>query len=274
MTHHAISGSGGVGLHISEHGDSGGKPILLVHGWSQSELCWMKQYQASELSGFRLLGLDLRGHGMSERPPAAEDYSDGSKWADDIAAVIAELKLERPVLVGWSYAGFVISDYLRKHGGDGISGINLVAAAVILRPDVFGTLIGPGLFEHAPTACSLDLSESIPAMRAFLRGCTAAPLPAEDYETCLAFNMVVPHWVRGFLIQRELDFSAVLQDCNVPLLLTHGRLDNVVLPAMTELILSHCSVAKTSWYDNVGHAPFLERPERFNRELAQFVDSV
>jgi pimeloyl-ACP methyl ester carboxylesterase len=274
MTNHTISGSGGVALHISEHGDSGGKPILLIHGWSQSELCWTKQYQASELSGFRLLGLDLRGHGMSGHPTAAEDYSDGDKWADDIAAVIAELDLERPILVGWSYAGFVISDYLRKHGGNGIGGINLVAAAVILRPDAFGTLIGPGFLEHAPTACSSDLSESIPAVRAFLRACTAVPLSAEDYETCLAFNMVVPHWVRGFLVQRELDFSAVLRDCNLPLKLTHGRADNVVLPAMTEHILGQYSDAKVSWYDDVGHAPFLERPERFNRELADFANSV
>jgi non-heme chloroperoxidase len=274
MTNHTNSGSGGVALHVSEHGESSGRPILLIHGWSQSELCWTRQYQASELSGFRLLGLDLRGHGMSECPTAAEDYSDGDKWADDIAAVIAELKLKRPIIVGWSYAGFVISDYLRKYGGDEVGGINLVAAAIILRPDAFGTLIGPGLFEHAPSACCPNLSESIPAVRVFLRGCTAAPLSSEDYETCLAFNMVVPHWVRGFLIQRELDFSTVLQDCTAPLLLTHGRADCVVLPAMTELILGQCSSAKISWYDDVGHAPFLERPERFNRELAQFANSV
>lgn len=274
MTSHTISGSGGVGLHVSEHGDSAGRPILLIHGWSQSELCWTKQYEAAELSGFRLLGLDLRGHGMSDRPALQDDYTDGEKWADDIAAVIRDLGLDQPILVGWSYAGFVIGDYLQRYGGDNIGGINLVGAAVVLRPDVFGTMIGPGFFDHAPAACSPDLAESIQAVRAFLRGCTFAPLPADEYETCLAFNMVVPHWVRGFLIQRELDFGSTLKDCKLPALVTHGRADVVVLPAMAEFILGQCGNAKASWYDEVGHSPFMERPDRFNRELSDFARSI
>jgi non-heme chloroperoxidase len=83
MIQHRSSGAGGVTLHLSEHGDSSGKPILFIHGWSQSELCWMKQYEASELSEFRPLGLDLRGHGMSERPSSPEDYTNGNVWAED-----------------------------------------------------------------------------------------------------------------------------------------------------------------------------------------------
>ena len=51
-------------------------------------------------------------------------------------------------------------------------------------------------------------------------------------------------------------------------LVTHGRADTVVLPAMAEHILATCPTAEASWYDGVGHAPHLEEPERFNRELA------
>jgi hypothetical protein len=43
----------------------------------------------------------------------------------------------------------------------------------------------------------------------------------------------------------------------VPVLVTHGRLDTVVLPAMAEYVLSHCQAAEASWYEGVGHAPFL-----------------
>ena len=55
----------------------------------------------------------------------------------------------------------------------------------------------------------------------------------------------------------------------VPLLVTQGRADSVVLPAMAEHVLATCPTAEASWYDGVGHVPHLEEPERFNRELAE-----
>jgi pimeloyl-ACP methyl ester carboxylesterase len=60
----------------------------------------------------------------------------------------------------------------------------------------------------------------------------------------------------------------------VPVLITHGRADTMVLPAMAEYILKHCKIAKVSWYDGVGHAPFLEDPLRFNTELKHFAVSA
>jgi non-heme chloroperoxidase len=43
---------------------------------------------------------------------------------------------------------------------------------------------------------------------------------------------------------------------------------------MAECILNHCKIAEVSWYDGVGHAPFLEQPLRFNAELKQFAGSA
>ena len=51
---------------------------------------------------FRLVAYDLHGHGMSEAPLEPEHYTDGKLWADDVVAIIDELRLDRPVLVGWS----------------------------------------------------------------------------------------------------------------------------------------------------------------------------
>jgi non-heme chloroperoxidase len=60
----------------------------------------------------------------------------------------------------------------------------------------------------------------------------------------------------------------VLRTLQVPVLVTQGRADTVVLPAMAEHVLATCPVAEPSWYEGVGHTPHLEQPERFNRELA------
>jgi non-heme chloroperoxidase len=243
---------------------------LLIHGWSQSHLSWAKQCEKLGQKGHRIVALDLRGHGMSDAPLQPAQYVDGNKWADDIAAVIEQVALEKPILVGWSYGGYVVLDYVHKYGQDKIAGINFVAAAVVLGKKAFGSLIGPGLLENAPGACQVDLPTNIAAIRNFLYACTAKPMGRDHFEVMLAYNMVVHPLVRAFLLQRELDFTPVIAGLTVPVLATHGRSDIVVLPAMSEHILEHCKAAQVSWFNGVGHAPFLEEPDRFNQELIAF----
>jgi non-heme chloroperoxidase len=80
---------------------------------------------------------------------------------------------------------------------------------------------------------------------------------------------VVPAAIRANLAAREIDCDDVLGALEVPLLVTRGRADTVVLPAMAEHVLGTCPTAEASWYEGTGHAPHLEEPERFNRELAE-----
>ena len=72
----------------------------------------------------------------------------------------------------------------------------------------------------------------------------------------------------GALLACELDGSDVLARTSVPVLVSHGRDDMIVLPSMAERTLAACPAATLSWYDGVGHMPFWEAPDRFNRELA------
>src|SRR4030095_8873432 len=94
---------------------------------------------------FRLVAYDLRGHGMSEAPPGQEHYTDGRLWADDVAAIIDQLGMDRPVLVGWSYGGFIICDYVRAHGQDRIAASDLVARGVRPRGVGVGARIASGV---------------------------------------------------------------------------------------------------------------------------------
>ncbi len=106
-------------------------------------------------------------------------------------------------------------------------------------------------------------------MRSFVHTCVAQPLPPDEFETAVAWNMAVPARVRAALAAREIDDDDVLRALRVPLLVTHGRADTVVLPAMAEHVLAVCPTAQASWYEGVAHMPHLEAPERFNRELAR-----
>jgi non-heme chloroperoxidase len=269
MKVHTVRGGGGLRLHVREWGNPDGPPILFIHGWSQNHLCWARQYDSALADQFRLVAYDLRGHGMSEAPLQPEYYTDAKLWADDVAAIITELHLDRSVLVGWSYGSFIICDYVRERGQDRIAAINFVEGAVKLGEAAFGTLIGPGFLDHFVDATADDLPTNIQAMRSFVRTCIVKPVPADDLEAAMCWNIVVPAPIRAHLASRTIDDDQVLQTLTVPLLVTQGRADSVVLPAMAEHILATCPTAQSSWYDGVGHVPHLEEPERFNRELAE-----
>ena len=60
----------------------------------------------------------------------------------------------------------------------------------------------------------------------------------------------------------------------MPVLVTHGSSDRIVLPSMAQHVLDVCPTAKASWYDDIGHMPFTEDPVRFDRELAAFAARV
>lgn len=268
-----VLGGGGVRLHAREWGNRQGRPILFIHGWSASHICWARQLEGPLAEDFRLVAFDNRGHGMSEKPLDADSYRDPQLWADDLAAVIDQLGLDRPVLVAWSYGGFIVSDYIRAYGEDRIGAVNLVGASVMMKPPTFDH-IGPGFLGNAPDASQPDLATNIAAIRRFLDVCTAEPLAPEDWSAALAWNMVVPPAVRGALISREIDSDDVLARLSLPVLVTHGRSDTIVLPSMSEHVLDVCRTARPSWYDGVGHMPFGEDQARFDRELADLAAAV
>jgi len=163
---------------------------------------------------------------------------------------------------------------VRAHGTHGIAAIEFVEGAVKMGEAAFGSLIGPGFIDHFAHATVDDLPTNIWAMRAFVRACLARPLPADAFETALCWNIVVPARVRANLAAREIDDDDILRALAVPLLVTQGRADTVVLPAMAEHILATCPTAEASWYDDVGHAPQMEESTRFNRELAALTRRV
>ncbi|MFW6031721.1 MAG: alpha/beta fold hydrolase [Myxococcota bacterium] len=267
---HSIRGGGNLQLHVREWGNAAGKPILFIHGWSANHLVWKPQYESALKDEFRLVAFDLRGHGMSDAPLEVANYSDYRLWADDVAAIINALELDQPTLVGWSYGAYVINDYIRVYGQSSVRGVTYVGGGVTFDEAAFGTLLGPGFLNHVPGATDPDLPTNIEAIRQFLREMVATPMPQDEFERALAFNMAVRPEVRAGLVARRIDSDDLLREMTVPVLVAQGKDDRHVLPAMAEHILEVCPTATASWYDGVAHMPFMEHPERFNSELAAF----
>ncbi|MEM7465660.1 MAG: alpha/beta hydrolase [Pseudomonadota bacterium] len=273
-TIHTIEGGGGLKLHVREWGDASAPAILFIHGWSQNHLCWTKQFDSNLTDQFRIVALDLRGHGQSESPHAVEHYNNSQLWADDIKAIIDGLALSKTVLCGWSYGGLVIADYVRIHGTDNIGAINFVGAAPALNENALGTYIGPGFYENFEACTNPDLAISLPGIAKFVRDCfEIAPTQAE-FEILLGFNAVVTPDVRANLAARDLDNSDLFGDIDVPVLVSHGREDRVVLPSSGELFFESCPKSTVCWHDGVGHAPFFEDPETYNNAIANLATGL
>src|SRR5207237_9630170 len=193
-------------------------------------------------------------------------YRDDRLWADDLAAVIAAAGLKRPTLVAWSYGGRVVGDYVRAHGQDRIAAINYVAA--ITKAD--RTFWGPALRYTAEMA-SNDLAVNVRASRRFVHACFAGRPAGEEMDTTLAYTMAIPAKARALVLNRTRDDGGVLPTLRLPVLVTHGTMDRIILPAAGAYTASAVPGARLSLYDGVGHSPFFEDPTRFNRELAAFV---
>lgn len=58
-----------------------GSPILFIHGYAQSHLAWSAQYESALAGEFRMVAMDLRGHGDSAKPLTQTFYTDSSLWA-------------------------------------------------------------------------------------------------------------------------------------------------------------------------------------------------
>ena len=272
MQTHKVTGGGGIELHVEETGNTNGQPILFIHGFSQCRLAWNKQMDSDLANDFRLVAMDIRGHGLSEKPRDA--YGDSKLWADDVNAVIQTLGLDHPILSGWSYGGLIICDYVRFYGEDHIAGINLVGAISKLGTDAASAVINPELRTLAPSLFSNNTEETTRALQTFLRLCVyEEPSPA-DFYFFLGYNLIVPPYVRQGLFSRSLENDDLLPQIRKPVLITHGQKDAIVLLAAAEQNAAAIPHAQTSFYPNVGHAPFWEDAPRFNRELRAFAQAL
>jgi non-heme chloroperoxidase len=262
---------GGVRLGLRVAGEANRHPIVLVHGWAQSSLAFSPQLADPDLARrFRLVAMDLRGHGISEVP--ADGYDDSRAWADDLAGVL-EFAGGPAVVVGWSYGGLVIADYVRTYGTAGLAGIVLTGAITeIGRGDRPGGRVGPAMREALPDVLAEDPDVAVPALTKFCTRMTARPVPGPLAQALLGTTLCVPPAVRSALFRREVPAGDALAAIDVPTLVVHGTEDEVIDPAAAEHNAGKIAGASARWLPGVGHLPFVEDSSLFNSMLRQFAE--
>ncbi len=120
-------------IHVPGHGEfflrtvgpADAPPVVLIHGWMfPADLNWAGSYGALSRS-YRVVALDLRGHGRGPRPSAPFRLADA---ADDVAAVLRHLDATPAVAVGYSMGGPVAQLLWQRHP-DVVSGLVLCATS-------------------------------------------------------------------------------------------------------------------------------------------------
>jgi non-heme chloroperoxidase len=271
-TQHQLRGAEGVRIAVRAVGDPQAPPIVFVHGWASSSRAWSAQLTDLELAArHRLIAVDLRGHGASDVPVSG--YDRAATWADDIAAVLAYAG--RPaVLVGWSYGGLVLTDYLRERRSAGIAGLVLVGALTELGRDRPGGAVGGAWDGIMRASLSDDPDEAVPALTTLAKRMTATPRPGPDLQRHVGEMLSVPPSVRKALFRRDVGSAEVLADVDVPTLVLHGTEDAVVAPSSAEYSAGKIPGAVVRWFSSVGHLPFTERREEFDAALLEFAGST
>ena len=270
---HTVTGYGGVKLHVREAGNTSGPPLLLIHGWSQHHLSWSKQFTGELAKRYRLIAPDLRGHGASGKPEGAHLYDCAAPWADDIQAIIRALELDKPLLVGWSMGGRVAMEYVSIHGEADIAGVAIIGTSVMApgSPEVLAER-SPAI--KAEGMYSTDQGVQLTSTIAFLRACFAAPLSKQDLAIMTGFNMLVPPAIRKASRLRDSGCDAALQAMTKPVAIFWGEAEKVCSRAMFDATTAALPDATTFTYPGAGHAPFWERPDAFDTDLATFADAA
>ncbi len=103
-------------------------PVLLVHGWCCDHTYFAPQFEHFASSGSRVVSVDLRGHGHSDKPERGYTMQ---AFADDLAWLCEEIGLERPVVIGHSMGGIVAFDLASRYPALPAAVVMLDAAVVL-----------------------------------------------------------------------------------------------------------------------------------------------
>ena len=267
-------GVDGTPLVYSVTGAPDARTLVLLHGWAQSSKCWGPGVLDELAARYRVIAVDLRGHGYSGAPDAG--YDDSAIWAGDVDAVLtAEGVTSGAVLLGWSYGGLVICDYLASHGTSAVDGVVFVGAITSIGRGEAGGKVGAAMRAAIPGAMSEEPRDAIRALGAFGNALTGPPEgKGAQSQALFGASLATPPRVRAALFNRSASHDELLRSLDVPVLVLHGTEDSVVDVSAGRHAAELIPQARASFWEGCDHGPFVEDPDRFVKEVGEFVDNL
>lgn len=257
----------GVRLYYEDVGQ--GRPILMIAGWTMNHEVW--DLQVTALSPrYRVVGLDLRGHGDSDKPAGGYSYA---RHAEDVSTVMERLELRDVTVLGWSMGGAVTMKTTAMYP-ERVAQIVLVGAAApkFISADDFPH--GVPLNEISPLL-EREKTER-PEFRKWVADAAGyRRLGDMTMHWIWHISMKTPTWpaVQCFQSLIDEDLRPDVGKIRVPALILHGRYDAFCPLSAARWMADHLPHARLVEFEASGHTPFLEEPARFNEALLDFLDS-
>jgi non-heme chloroperoxidase len=255
-----------------------GQPIVFSHGWPLSADDWDPQLLFFLSKGFRVIAHDRRGHGRSSQ---TGDGHDMDHYADDLAALTAQLDLKNAVHVGHSTGGGEVAAYLGRHGESRAAKAVLISA---VPPIMVKTANNPGGLSKQVFD---GLQAQLAANRAqFYRDLPAGPFYGFNRPGAKASEGIIQNWWRqgmmggakahydGIVAFSQTDFTDDLKKISVPVLVMHGDDDQIVPyadsgPLTAKLVKN--GALKT--YKGFPHGMITTEADTINADLLAFIKS-
>ncbi|MFF8881350.1 alpha/beta fold hydrolase [Streptomyces flaveolus] len=256
----------GATIGYDDVGPSTGLPVLLIHGHPFDRTLWAPQVTALTEAGHRVVTPDLRGYGRSGVTPGKVLLAD---FADDLAALLDHLGIERAVVGGVSMGGQITMEFQLRHPGrlralvlSDTSAPAETAEGRLFRNRLADRLLAEGMDGYAHEVIGKMLADY---------NVTAMPdVAAHVLEMMCATD---PRGAAAALRGRaeRPDYRDVLAGVKAPVLIVVGA-DDVYTPvAEAEAIRRLVPHATLAVIEKAGHLPGAEQPDRFNAVLLDFL---
>ncbi|MFF0509583.1 alpha/beta fold hydrolase [Streptomyces sp. NPDC004250] len=253
-------------LHYDDLGSPDGMPVVLIHGHPFNRTLWAPQAHALTAAGHRVVTPDLRGYGESDVTPGKVFLSD---FADDVAALLDHLGIERAVVGGVSMGGQIAMEFCRRHPGR-VRALLLSDTSAPAETDegkayrnrLADRLLAEGMAGYADEVIGKMLAsynvDALPDVAAHVLGMMRATDPRGAAAA-----------LRGRA--ERPDYRDTLATVAVPTLIVVGA-DDVFTPVSeAEAIAGLVPHAALSVVDGAGHLPGAEQPEHFNTVVLDFL---
>lgn len=244
------------------------RPLVLLHGLMAHGGFFRPQ--DSLATRFRLISIDLRGHGGSVHPgerPTVE------RAAADVAELVETLDLQGAVGVGWSLGATVLWHVLAGPAARRFAGAVVVDMTARVRNDEDWAL---GLSAEACEARTAAIQADFPAFAASAgQAIFAQPVAERHRETAewasAEFARSDPGAIASLWASLERqDVRTLLKQIRHPTLIVHGGQSPLYGADTADHLVAALPDARAVRFERSGHAPHLEEPELFNRTIAEF----
>lgn len=261
------------GVRIAYRDTGGGTPIVLLHGLMAHGGFFQKQEALA--AEFRIIAVDLRGHGASPGGTAAVPTIE--RMAADVAELAEALRLEGAVGVGWSLGATVLWHVLAGPAAARFAGAVVVDMTARVKNDAEWDL---GLTPEAVAARSaaiagdyegfaLSAGQAIFAQPLAAQHRRLADWAAREFAKSDAGAMAS---IWASLIRQ--DVRGLLDGIRHPTLIVHGAQSPLYGDDTADHLVAALPDARAVRFERSGHAPHLEEPELFNRTLKEFADRL